>query len=43
MREALEDHDVAFWIDADAVVVDTSHDIPGLASRRSPLALVAHT
>ena len=43
MRERLETHRVAVWVDADAVVVDGRQDVGNLVSRSKPLAMVAHT
>jgi hypothetical protein len=42
LRERLEDHKVAIWIDADAVVVDPRADIASTVSIATPLAMVAH-
>ena len=42
ITERLRTHDVVIWLDADAVVVDPTHDLSRCVSRRRPLALVAH-
>jgi hypothetical protein len=42
ISERLLTHDVVIWLDADAVVVDPTHDLSHAVSRRKPLALVAH-
>jgi hypothetical protein len=42
LRERLGTHEVALWVDADAVVVDASGDLAATVSGCRPIALVAH-
>jgi hypothetical protein len=41
--DQLTRHDVVFWIDADAAIVDTSVDIAEVLGRRDLMGLVAHS
>ncbi len=43
VRERLDTHRVAVWIDADALLIDGRADVGSLVSRSKPLAMVAHT
>src|SRR3954451_22733450 len=42
LQERLGTHDVALWVDADAIVVDPSADLAATVSSEKPIAMVAH-
>lgn len=42
VRELLDSFDTVVWLDADAVLVDISHDMSALVGTVQPIGLVAH-